>query len=149
VGARPRPHHGLARIPAWELTLAGTAVRLVQGAVDRSGAVVGPALAANQMADLLAIRSALVVPGGDRLVVGFVGTAKPITESCGADYTARAFESATAVVVVLTGRYRAGDICPYNGIWGYREATVFLDRPLADRSVLDAPGGRPVPVAIL
>ncbi|RKN29919.1 hypothetical protein [Micromonospora musae] len=93
------------------------------------------------------VESAATTRDGRRLTVTFYGAPGPASEPCGADYTAETVESPTAVTVIVTERARGGaGICPAIAAW--RTETVRLDRPLAERTVLDVQQGVPVEVTI-
>lgn len=69
------------------------------------------------------------------------------TGPCGADYTARAVESAHAALIVVEEHPHergASWDCPDVGY--LRQVIVRLGRPLGDRAVLEAMRGLPVPV---
>ncbi|MEV7623461.1 hypothetical protein [Actinoplanes sp. NPDC089786] len=91
-------------------------------------------------------------PASNRLTLRFIGANGPATEPCGADYTATAVESATAVALVVvedrggvpsSPRSEYGDdlveICTLAGF--PRSGTVTLTRPLGHRAVLDTQSG--------
>lgn len=94
----------------------------------------------------------LGAPGVEKVAVGRDGrtlTAEFIggrtTGPCGSGYSARAVESAHAVLVVIEEHPNAwGAVCTAEGY--RRQVTVRLARPLAGRAVLEAVGGTPVPV---
>ncbi|MET8152205.1 hypothetical protein ACIBSW_01970 [Actinoplanes sp. NPDC049668] len=101
------------------------------------------------------VESASTVEGGTRLTVEFVGEA-PGNGPCERDYYAEAFESESAVVVVLEGKPRSllerlnlgfgEESCLLIG--HRRTATVVLTRPLGDRPVLDGHSADPVAVVV-
>ncbi|MGH2465347.1 MAG: hypothetical protein ACRDGI_07795, partial [Candidatus Limnocylindrales bacterium] len=101
--ARIETSHGMASAPAWEFAIAGTAVRVTRiavapaaivaidpGSLGSSGGWVGPS-----------IQSATAQAAGLALTVTFVGAPDPGDKPCGADYSAEAAESSTAVAVFV------------------------------------------------
>jgi hypothetical protein len=143
---------GRAMAPAWEFTLAGTAVKLTHIAVAMSEGVrvTPPSWDPVNSPRGIWIEKASVGPDDRRLTVTFTGSPGPASQPCGADYAGSAVESATGVVVIVT-ETRYVDPHP-NGLTGCtaigmtREATVELSAPLADRAVLEVVQGLPVPV---
>ncbi|MEV6372550.1 hypothetical protein [Micromonospora musae] len=93
------------------------------------------------------VESAATTRDGRQLTVTFYGAPGPASEPCGADYTAEAVESPTAVTVIVTERARGeAGICPAIAAW--RTEIVRLDRPLGVRAVLEMQQGVPVKVTI-
>ena len=77
----------------------------------------------------------------------FVGAPGPASQSCGADYTAEAVESDTAIVVIVHEHPNpGGGACALVG--ATRTAKVTLASPLGKRAVLEIKEGRPVPVTL-
>ncbi|SNY45741.1 hypothetical protein [Paractinoplanes atraurantiacus] len=103
---------GEATVPAWEFTLKGSAFRITRVAVAPSGAQTytpPPGTAGGPAAE-----SATV--SGRTVTVKVTGSRSAASEPCGADYTARAVESAHAVVVIVDEhRHAANEICPMIG----------------------------------
>ena len=83
---------------------------------------------------------------GKKLTVGFTGAPGPASQGCGADYTAEAVESQTAVVVIVTKHPHSafGETC--SAVGAVRTAEVELAAPLGNRAVLEVREGRPVAV---
>jgi hypothetical protein len=136
-------------VPAWSFTLRGTAVQVTRVAVEPASivTVTPPSWDPDNAPGGVAIDSATGTITGRQLTVALTGAPGPKSEPCGADYTAEAVESATAVVVIVVEDRRAGnEICP--AIGGFRTATVALAEPLGDRAVLEARQGSPVPLTV-
>jgi hypothetical protein len=134
---------GPAEAPVWEFTLAGTAVRVTRVAVADPVVVVPPAWDPNNTPIGLSIDSASGTIGGRQLTVTFVGAPEPADQPCGADYTAEAVESSTAVVVIVTA-HENGRPAACLLVGATRTAEVQLSAPLGDRTVLEVTEGRPV-----
>jgi hypothetical protein len=83
---------------------------------------------------------------GTTLTAEFIGG--EVSGPCGADYTARAVESAHAALIVVEKHPHAREweshVCPAVGY--RRQVTVRLSRPLGGRTVLEAMRGMPVPL---
>jgi hypothetical protein len=144
-----RTTRGAAKVPAWEYTLRGSAVRFTRPAVGApvSVKITPPSWDPYRAPVGLAIESATTKAGGRELTVSFTGAVGPASEPCGADYTGRALESANAVVVIVRTRpHAAEEMC--RAIGAPRTATVALDRPLGERAVLEVQQGLPVAVTI-
>ncbi|MET8909200.1 hypothetical protein [Micromonospora sp. NPDC004551] len=140
---------GPATAPAWEYTLAGTAVRLARVAVDLSAIVrvTPPPWDAEHPHEGLAIESATTTTARSELTVTFTGVPGPGSKPCGADYSAEAVESDLAVVViVIEYRHAKDEAC--GDIGAERSATLTLSRPLGERAVLEVTQGRPVQLTI-
>jgi hypothetical protein len=140
---------GPATVPAWEFSLQGTAVHVTRVAISASAivSVSLPPWNPNDSPVGLSIYSASGTVGGRQLTVSFVGAPKPGSQPCGADYTAEAVESQTAVVViVIEHRNATPGACTLMG--AMRTATVQLASPLGDRAVLEVMQGLPVPVTL-
>ncbi|WP_430780063.1 hypothetical protein [Actinoplanes sp. G11-F43] len=95
---------------------------------------------------LISIESAVVTDGGRTLTATFTGAPEPASKPCGADYTGRAFESTTAVVVEV--RATTADQADCEDLGGTRTVTVELASPLGQRAVLETRQGLPVPVTV-
>jgi hypothetical protein len=136
---------GEADAPAWEFTLAGTSARLTRVAVAADAIVpLTPPPWASPPG--LSIETATAQPDARRLTVGFTGSPGTRARPCGADYTTEVVESARAVVVIVVEhRHAADEACLLIG--APRTAEAVLAAPLADRAVLDARYGLPVPVS--
>ncbi|XVV17327.1 hypothetical protein ACQP2X_24000 [Actinoplanes sp. CA-131856] len=138
---------GEATVPAWEFTLKGSAFRITRVAVAPSSALPytpPPGTAGGPPAE-----SATVA--GRTLTLTVTGSRAPASEPCGADYSARAVESAHAVVVIVEERQYDGDYadnvaCSMAGF--PRTATVDLAAPLGERAILDVQQGSPVPLSV-
>jgi hypothetical protein len=113
-------------------------------AASQTITVTPPPWNANDPPAGLSIDDATVSTDGMTLGVGFVGAPGPAAQPCGADYTAQAVESDTAVVVLIFPHPHPGDdACATVG--ARRTATVRLTRPLGPRAVLEVRQGLPVP----
>jgi len=139
---------GLAAAPAWEFTLEGTDVKIAHLAVAHLVKVVPPAFDPNNSMPLISIWSATGTAGGLALTVTFVGAPKDAGGSCGADYTAQAVESSTAVVVIVTEHPRFGFSLGCTAVGAWRTADVTLSSPLGNRTVLEVAQGMPVSVTL-
>jgi hypothetical protein len=150
VGARVasgeiQTSRGPAQMPMWEFTLQGTAVRITQLAVDSYVQVKPPAWDPDNPPIGLSIQSATGADDERGLTVTFVGAPKTGDQLCGADYTAEAVESETAVVVIVIEQPNGAPVpCRMEG--APRIATVQLSTPLGDRTVLEVQQGLPVAV---
>ena len=138
---------GQAYVPVWEFTLQGTDVLVTHVAVADRVTVTPPAWDPNNAPSGLSIESATGTVGGKKLTVSFTGAPKPGDQSCGADYTAEAVESATAVVVIVTehGNWLPA-ACTLVG--AIRTADAQMTSPLGDRTVLEVTEGLPVPAIL-
>ncbi|HJX68100.1 MAG TPA: hypothetical protein VJ258_05180 [Candidatus Limnocylindrales bacterium] len=140
---------GKAQAPVWEFTLQGTAVRVTRVAIAARVAVVLPTWNPYDAPVGLSIESATGSVGGRQLTVSFTGAQASADQACGADYSAEAVESSTAVVVIVTEHRHNGGVGEFCTDEGYRRsAEVELSAPLGDRAVLEVKEGRPVPVAL-
>ena len=95
----------------------------------------------------ISIESTTGTVDGRQLTVTFVG-APAGDQGCGADYTAEAVESPTAVVVIVTEHPHSGLFAACSLVGALRTAVVELAAPLADRAVLEVKEGLPVPVVL-
>lgn len=138
---------GVATVPAWELSLRGTDVKLDYVAVDPAAMIdLTPLTQPDNDHFVIEVRQAEVAQDGRTVDVHFVG-GKP---GCDSGNRAYALESQVAVViVVVTRQLGVSDSMPAAGCalaMGYeRTATVKLARALGDRTLLDPLSGRPVP----
>ncbi|MFC0007352.1 hypothetical protein [Micromonospora siamensis] len=139
---------GDATVPAWEYTLAGTAVRLVRAAVDPAATVQVPPLPWDPNSpSVQRIEKATTQRGGRTLTVSFTGAPGPGSEPCGVDYTAEAVQSVSAVAVIVHAHpHSRQGACP--DIGAERIATVELAREMGERAVLEVQQGQPVPVTV-
>jgi hypothetical protein len=147
--AQIQTSRGPASVPAWEFSLRGTAVHVTRVAIAARAnvRVTPPAWDPNDPPVGLSIWSASGTVGGRQLTVNFVGAPKPGSQPCGADYTAEAVESQTAVVVIIIEHNNATPgICELGG--ATRTAVAQLAAPLGDRAVLEVRDGLPVPVTL-
>jgi hypothetical protein len=135
---------GEATVPAWEFTIANTAMRVTRPAVDGAVKVTPPSWDPYNSPGGLAIESAS--PAGNGLTVVFTGAPGTGDEPCGSDYTAEAVESANAIAVIIREHpHDSSDTCP--SIGARRTATVDLASPLGERAVLEVQQGLPVPMS--
>ena len=135
---------GPARIPAWEFSLKDTDVKLDQVAVG--GQFTAPPVptpndqAAGQQGAQPwvgpSVQSATVDVSGMTLTVGFVGAPDGGDKPCGADYTAEAVESDTAVVVIV---YEHRNTLPAacTAVGAFRTTQLTLAKPLGNRTLID------------
>ncbi len=140
---------GPAQAPVWEFTLQGTAVRVTRVSIAGSVSVV--VLVPSKSSDWplgISIDSATGNVGGQKLTVGFTGAPAAGDQGCGADYTAEAVESPTAVVVIVTEHAHNGLFAACSSVGAVRTAEVELSAPLGDRAVLEVREGRPVAVLL-
>jgi len=140
---------GPAVAPVWEFTLQGTTVRVTRIAIADRVSVVPPPWDPNNAPVGISIDSATGTVGGQHLTVGFTGAPGAGDQGCGADYTAEAVESPTAVVVIVTEHHHSsffGESC--TAVGAFRTAEVALSAPLSDRTVLEVREGRPVAVLL-
>ena len=147
--AQIQTSRGSATVPAWEFSLQGTAVRVTRVAISpRVNISVTPPLRnPNDPPVGLSIDSASGTVDGKQLTVSFVGAPEPGSEVCGADYTAEAVESQTAVVVIIIEHDNA-TAGPCRLVGATRTATLQLAAPPGDRAVLEVKNGLPVPVTL-
>jgi len=140
---------GPAVVPVWEFTLQGTAVRVTRVAIADRVSVVPPPWDPNNAPVGISIDSATGTVGGQHLTVGFTGAPGAGDQGCGADYTAEAVESPTAVAVIVTEHRHSsffGESC--TAVGAFRTAEVALSAPLGDRTVLEVQQGRAVAVLL-
>ena len=136
---------GAATGPIWEFTVEGTEVRITRVAIADPIVVQQPTWNPADPPVGIRIDSATGPVGGRQLTVTFTGAPDPGDRPCGADYSAQAVESASAVVVIVIEHPHApGETCTMVG--ASRTTTVDLAAPLGERAVLDVVQGIPVPV---
>ena len=136
---------GTATGPIWEFTVEGTDVRITRVAIGDLIVVERPAWDPADPPVGIRIDSATGPVGGRQLTVAFTGAPDPGDRPCGADYTAQAVESSSAVVVIVIEHpHGPGETCPMVG--ATRTTSVELAAPLGARAVLDVVEGLPVPV---
>jgi hypothetical protein len=135
---------GPALVPAWEFSIKDTDVTLDQIAVAAQIAA-PPRPTPNDQANGgqvaqpwvgPAVQSATVDATGLTLTVTVVGAPDPGDKPCGADYTAEAVESDTAVVVIV---YEHRNTLPAmcSAVGAFRTVQVTLARPLGTRTLID------------
>jgi hypothetical protein len=135
---------GPAQVPAWEFSLKDTDVKLDQVAVAGQF-VVPPVSTPNDQATGQQVaqpwvgppvQSATVDASGLTLTVTVEGAPDPGDKPCGADYTAEAVESDTAVVVIV---YEHRNTLPAacSAVGAFRTAQVTLAKPLGNRTLID------------
>ena len=138
---------GEAQVPAWEFSIEGTAVLVTRVAIAGALKVVPPVSNPSNAPVGISIDSALISKDGLHLTATFVGAPLDAGGSCGADYTAEAAESDTAVVVMVF-EHPHWSIFPAacSAVGAYRTAVADLATPLGGRSVLEVTQGLPVEV---
>jgi hypothetical protein len=140
---------GPATAPAWEFTLIGTSVVVTRIAVAAHDGIIvkPPPWDPNNPPTGISVESATGTVGGTELTVAFIGAPDTGNQPCGADYTAEAVESDTAVVVIVISHSNAfAGAC--RAVGAPRVATVRLAEPLGDRAVLEVKEGMPIPVVL-
>lgn len=142
--------HGPAVVPAWSYTLQGSQVRVLRSAVppEQSVTVTPPAWDSTHPPAGISVDSAVLAADERRLTVQFIGAGGPGSAVCGADYTARAVESSTAAVILITEHpHQASQAHQGCGAVGHlRTAALTLTRPIGQRAILEIRQGLPVPV---
>jgi hypothetical protein len=149
VTASQQTSRGPATVPAWEYELEGTKVTFTRPAVDPAAvvSVTPPPWDPVNSPGGIWIESASTRVGSLDLMVGFVGSPDTADKPCGADYTAEAVESDSAVVVIVYEyRHAANETCA--AIGASRTATARLAKPLGERTVLEVVQGLPVATTI-
>ncbi len=137
-------NRGPAQVPAWEFSLKDTDVKLDQVAVGALF-IPPPVPTSNDQATGQqeaqpwvgpAVQSATVDASGMTLTVAFVGAPDGGDKPCGADYTAEAVESDTAVVVIVyEHRNTMPAACSLVG--AFRTAQVTLAKSLGNRTLIN------------
>ena len=138
---------GPAQAPVWEFTVRGTAVRVTRVAIADRVTVVPPPWDSSDPPVGISIDSATGTVGGRQLTVVFTGAPGPGSQGCGADYTAEAVESPSAVVVIVT-EHANGLPVPCTAVGARRTAEIELSAPLGERTVLEVREGLPVAVLL-
>jgi hypothetical protein len=147
TSASVQTSRGPATAPVWEFTVRGTAVKVTRLAVASGVTVTPPPWDPDHAPVGISIESATGTVGGRFLTVTFTGAPGPGDQGCGADYTAEAVESSTAVVVIVTEHPHARfESC--TAVGAVRAADVELAAPLGERAVLEVKEGLPVPVRL-
>ncbi len=143
---------GPASAPAWEFSLENTPVKLDQIAVGESltppqAPTVNPDATAPPPTAWIGprVESATVDGTGLILTANVVGAGGSADKPCGTDYSAEAFESDNAVVVVVYEHRNATPAaCTLEG--HSRTAAATLTKPLGSRTVIDL-AAQPISVA--
>jgi hypothetical protein len=132
---------GSADAPVWEFKIRGSSVRVTRLAVAiPDGVAVAPLAPSDARQDWISVEAARVSDDGQTLTVGFAGRSGGVAKTCGADYTAEAAESQSAVAVIVIEHPSAqGAACPDKGAG--RTTTVKLRNPLGERAVVDVAQG--------
>ena len=138
---------GTAQTPVWLFSLEGTAVQLARVAVASNITVTPPAWDPYNLPIGLAISGASGSLTGRQVTVSFTGAPGPASQSCGADYTAEAVESAQAVVIIVITHANL-TIGACTAVGAPRTATAELAEPLGNRAVLEVQQGLPVAVSL-
>ncbi|OMQ16351.1 hypothetical protein A7K94_0203155 [Modestobacter sp. VKM Ac-2676] len=147
---------GDATVPAWELTLQDSAVRLVVVAAT----VTVPTPPATPGRDVpgvalhtVAAERVSVGPDGRTLTVHLIGAQQGASEICGEDYSASALANDSAVVLTVVRHPHSG-LDPHGSepvacaaVGAERHAVTVLDTALAGRPVLDVVTSLPVAVS--
>ena len=141
---------GPAKAPAWEFTLQGTRVIVTRIAVARADGVTAkpPAWDPNDAPSGISIESARGTVSGLTLTVTFIGAPDTADQPCGADYTAEAVESATAVAVIVIPHENVGFGGACSSVGATRTAIATFAAPLGERAVLEIKEGLPVSVIL-
>jgi hypothetical protein len=82
-----------------------------------------------------------------RVSVTFIGAPEGRDKPCGADYSAKAVESDTAIVVIVV-THPNGAAVACRSIGATRTATASLAKPIGERTVLEVTQGLPVSVVL-
>jgi len=127
---------GPAQAPAWEFSLKDTDVRLDQIAV--AGQFAAPPMSERAAQPWVGppVENATVDASSMTLTVAVVGAPDTGDKPCGADYTAEAVESDTAVVVIV---YEHRNALPAmcTSVGAFRTVQVTLAKPLGSRTLID------------
>ncbi|MCW6009398.1 hypothetical protein K1W54_33370 [Micromonospora sp. CPCC 205371] len=141
-----RTAHGWASVPAWMFTVEGAPFRIARIAVDAEPAPYRESFSGAEHAKV--VHGILPAAVDDALTVDYAGAPAGIGP-CSGQYTAHAVEGESAVVAVVEPmvppewvREESRNVaCAPLGPFGpYRQATVYLSRPLGDRVLLDLDG---------
>jgi len=140
---------GPATTPTWEFTLKGTTVIVTRIAVAARDAVAvtPPPWDPNASPAGMRIDSASNSVDSRQVTVAFTGAPEGRDKPCGADYSAEAIESDTAIVVIVV-THPNGAAVACREIGATRTATASLARPLGERTVLEVTQGLPVSVVL-
>lgn len=136
---------GVATVPLWAFTIAGTKVLVTRIAIEHAVKVVPPPWDGSNPPVGLAIGSAQIASDDRTLTVSFTGAPDDASKPCGEDYTAEAVESDLAVVVIIHV-HRNPTLGACSAVGAFRTATVALANGLGARAVLEVQQGLPVTV---
>jgi hypothetical protein len=158
MGAVPaRTAHGWASVPAWLFTVEGAAYRIARIAVDAEPSPYREGFSGGEHArvayGILTASAAMATRNGPSpfdtaLTVDYLGAPSGVGP-CSGEYTAHVVEGEAAVVVVVEPmvppewvREESRNVaCAPLGPFGpYRQATVYLSRPLGERVLLSLDG---------
>ena len=134
---------GPALVPAWEFSLKDTAVKLDQLAVGSDFAAPAvPSTSDQQVAQPWigpSPQSATVDASGMTVTLTVIGAPDTGDKPCGADYTAEAIESDTAVVVIVYEHKGPWPSMPVacTAVGAFRTVPVTLAKPLGSRTLID------------
>jgi hypothetical protein len=141
---------GPAQVPVWEFSLKDTPAKLDQLAVGTD--FTPPPVPTNdpQVAQPWVgpqPESATVDASGTTVTLTVVGAPDTGDKPCGADYTAEAIESGTAVVVIVYEHQGPSPAMPVacTAVGAFRTVPVALARPLGSRTLIDLQA-QPIPV---
>ncbi|MEH1124321.1 hypothetical protein [Micromonospora sp. CPCC 206061] len=147
MGAVPaRTTHGWASVPAWVFTVEGAAFRVARIAVDAEPPPHRESFSGGEYARVA--RGIVHATAENTLTVEYLG-APSGTGPCSGEYTAHVVEGASAVVVVVEPMVppewvleeaRNVSCAPLSPFGPYRQATVYLSRPLGERVLLGLEG---------
>jgi hypothetical protein len=137
-------NRGPVEAPAWEFSLQDTEVKLDQIAVESQIAALALPTANGQATGQQSsspwvgpqVDSATVDASGMTLTVSFIGAPNKGDKPCGADYTAEAVDSSTAIVVIVY-EHRNPLPATCSAVGAYRTAQVALAKPIGDRTLID------------
>ena len=135
---------GPVEAPAWEFSLQDTEVKLDQVAVESQLAAPAVPTPNDQATGQQGsspwvgpqVDSATIDASGMTLTVSFIGAPDGGDKPCGADYTAEAVESSTAIVVIVY-EHRNPLSVTCSAVGAYRTAQVTLAKPLGNRTLID------------
>jgi hypothetical protein len=147
LGAVPaRTAHGWASVPAWLFTVEGAAFRVARIAVDTDPPPYRESFMGAQYARVA--QAIAHASPQNVMTVDYLGAPSGVGP-CSGEYTAHAVEGEAAVVVVVEPmvppewvREESRNVaCAPLGPFGpYRQATVYLSRPLGERVLLGVDG---------